>query len=77
MTQMTYYVLQDGSGRKIRYDDDDYMGYSTKAAAVRAAISVATKWAQNGHDADVQVQGADGTWTTEWPNEPDPYTTTG
>ncbi|WP_184522167.1 DUF2188 domain-containing protein [Muricoccus pecuniae] len=77
MTQMTYYVLEDGSGWKIRHDGNDYTGYSTKAAAVRAAISTATRWVRNGHNADVQVQGPDGACKAEWPNEPDPFAALG
>ena len=73
MPRMTYYVLKQRAGWKIRYGDNEYTGYSTRAAAVQAAISIAEKWAKNGHDAEVQVEGADGNWTMEWPNDPNPF----
>lgn len=66
MASARYYVSKDADRYKIRYDDKDY-SYETHSAAILAAIKAATATAEQGHNAEVLVQGLDGVWRTEWP----------
>lgn len=72
MARAHYYVLKDGNQWKIRYEGKDYP-YDTQAAAMKVAVDTAHKAGQQGHDAQVLVQGRDGKWQTEWTYGHDPY----
>jgi hypothetical protein len=72
MARLHYYVLRDGTGWKIRHNDNDYH-YDTQADAMKAAVDAAHQAGLKGHDAQVLIQGRDGKWQTEWTYGHDPY----
>jgi hypothetical protein len=64
--ELRYYVLKEADRWTVRYDEKDYR-YESHSEAVRAAVNAASKASDNGHEAEVLVQGVDGKWRTEWP----------
>lgn len=73
MARLEYYVVVSGNQWKVKHNDRDYGPYPTQAQAVKAAVDAAHGAGQNGHNAQVVVQGADGKWRTEWTYGDDPY----
>lgn len=71
MTWHQYHVLKHGVRWRVRYDGRDF-DYGTRAEATRAALVAAQKIGRQGLDAQVLVQGDDGTWRTEWASGTNP-----
>ena len=72
MARQKYYVLKDGSGWKIRYNDRDFK-YATQEAAMSEARKAAIKVHEKGGTSQVLIQGSDGKWQTEWTYGDDPH----
>ena len=60
-----YYVLLDRIQWTVRHGQKSYP-YKTESAALRAAIIAAHQSGENGHEAQVFVQGKNGKWRAEW-----------
>ena len=73
MARAIYYVVLHQNQWKIKHNDQHYGPYGTQADAIRAAVDTAHKAGQQGHDAQVLVQGRDNQWRTEWTYGHDPY----
>lgn len=73
MARIHYYVVLHSGQWKIKLDDKHYGPYATQADAIRAAVDAAHKAGENGHDAQVRVQGTNNQFRTEWTYGHDPY----
>ncbi|MBO0947507.1 DUF2188 domain-containing protein [Fibrella forsythiae] len=73
MARVVYYVVTSGNKWKVIYNSKDYGPYDTQAKAIKVAVDAAHGAGENGHDAQVRVQGADSQWRTEWTYGNDPY----
>jgi hypothetical protein len=74
MAQATYAVVRAGNGWTIKYDKQNYGSYKTQQDAVNNAIKTAHRIGEQGHDAQVLVQGIDNRLRVEWVygKSPDP-----
>jgi len=68
-----YYVVLHQGEWKIEYEGTHYGPYPAQKAAIRIAVDAAHQSGQNGHDAQVMVQGRDNQFRTEWTYGQDPY----
>jgi hypothetical protein len=66
MARGVYDVVEAATGWVIRNSGNEYTGYRTREAALKAAVAAAQRLGETGHDTEVRLLGADGTWTTEW-----------
>jgi hypothetical protein len=73
MARVRYYVVLHQSQWKIEHEGKHYGPYQTQKQAIRAAVDTAHKAGQQGHDAQVLVQGANNQFRTEWTYGHDPY----
>jgi hypothetical protein len=73
MARAHYYVVLHEGQWKISFDGKHYGPYNTQADAIAVAVDAAHKSGQNGHDAQVLVQGANNQFRTEWTYGGDPY----
>jgi len=73
MARATYYVVLQQGQWKIEHNGKHYGPYDSQKAAIRVAVDVAHKSGQNGHDAEVRVQGTNNQFRTEWTYGHDPY----
>jgi hypothetical protein len=73
MGRADYYVVKHDGHWKIKFNDLHYGPYDTQASAIKVAIDTANKSGVQGHDAQVQVQGEDTQFRTEWTYGHDPY----
>jgi hypothetical protein len=73
VSRAAYYVVLHQGQWKINFNDQHHGPYQTQAAAIRAAVDAAHKSGQNGHDAQVLIQGRDNQFRTEWTYGRDPY----
>ena len=73
MARQTYYVVLHQGHWKIEYNGQHYGPYDTQRAAIRAAVDAAHADGQQGHDAEVRVQGENNQFRTEWTYGDDPY----
>jgi hypothetical protein len=73
MASKQYFVaLQEGHW-KIKFKNEYYGPYSTREAAIKAAVDAAHKAGEKGHEAKVFVQSRDKLFRTEWTYGNDPY----
>lgn len=73
MARAQYFVVLHENQWKIKFDGKHYGPYDTQKAAIRAAVDAAHKAGQNGHDAQVLIQGQNNQFRTEWAYGNDPY----
>lgn len=73
MARARYDVVYHQGEWKISHQGTHYGPYKTKADAVREAVDTAHKAGGSGHDAQVYVHKADGTFQLEWTYGHDPY----
>lgn len=73
MARAQYFVVLHEGQWKIKYNDKHFGPYQTQAAAIRVAVDTAQKSGQQGHDAQVLVQGQNHQFRTEWTYGNDPY----
>lgn len=72
MARAQYFVLSAQGGWKVQHNDKDYP-YNTQRDAMKAAVDAAHSSGQEGHDAQVLIQGQNGQWRAEWTYGHDPY----
>lgn len=72
MARAQYFVVRHENQWKIKWNGQHY-AYSSQRDAIRAAVDAAKKSGDNGHDAQVLVQGEDSKFRTEWTYGNDPY----
>ncbi|MBY0510788.1 MAG: DUF2188 domain-containing protein [Rhodospirillaceae bacterium] len=74
MAQATYAVVRDGNFWTVKYDKKNYGKYKTQQEAVNNAIKTAHRIGEQGHEAQVLVQGIDNRLRVEWVygKSPDP-----
>lgn len=73
MARTQYVVVLHEGEWKISHDGKHYGPYQTQAAAITVAVDAAHKAGQQGHDAQVLVQGTNNQFRTEWTYGHDPY----
>lgn len=73
MARAQYFVVLDGGQWKIKHEGQHYGPYVSQKAAISVAVDTAHKAGQEGHDAQVLVQGEDHRFRTEWTYGHDPY----
>jgi len=73
MARVQYIVVRHQGQWKISHEGKHHGPYDTQRAAIRAAVDAAHKAGQQGHDAQVLVQGEDNKFRTEWTYGHDPY----
>lgn len=73
MARAQYYVVKQNNQWKIKHNDAHYGPYGTQRDAIQHAVNAAHKSGENGHDAQVLIQGADHLFRTEWTYGHDPY----
>jgi hypothetical protein len=66
MARVQYIVVLHNGEWKINHEGKHYGPYTTQRLAIRAAVDAAHKAGQQGHDAQVLVQGQDNKFRTEW-----------
>ncbi len=59
MALATYAVVRAGNNWTVKYDKQNYGTYKTQQDAVNNAIKTAHRVGEQGHDAQVLVQGID------------------
>ena len=74
MALATYAVVRAGNSWTIKYDKQNYCTYKTQQEAVNNAIKTAHRIGEQGHEAQVLVQGIDNRLRVEWVygKSPDP-----
>jgi hypothetical protein len=73
MARAQYFVVHHEGEWKISHQGKHYGPYRTQAEAIRVAVDTAHKAGQQGHDAQVLVQGQNNQFRTEWTYGHDPY----
>lgn len=73
MARRQYFVVRHENAWKISYNGRHYGPYATQADAMRAAVDAAQSSGQEGHDAQVLIQGMNNQFRTEWTYGNDPY----
>jgi hypothetical protein len=66
MRQARYFVVQDHDEWFIRFEDEEYGPYSTKAEAMLFAVEAAQKLGQRGEISEVCLMGENGHFRPEW-----------
>ena len=73
MARAHYVVVSHQGNWKVSHGGKHLGPYKTQAEAVLAAVDAAHKAGQQGHEAQVIVQGTAGSFRTEWTYGDDPY----
>ena len=73
MDRAQYFVVLHNDEWKIKYCDKHYGPYTSKAAAIRAAVDSAHRLGLLGHDSQVLFEGMSNQTRTEWTYGHDPY----
>jgi hypothetical protein len=73
MARAQYFVVLHENQWKIKHLEKHYGPYATQKAAIKVAVDTAHKAGQQGHDAQVLVQGENHLFRTEWTYGNDPY----
>jgi hypothetical protein len=73
MARVQYVVVLHQGEWKISHEGKHYGPYRTQADAIKAAVKSAHTSGENGHNAQVLVQGKDNKFRTEWTYGDDPY----
>lgn len=73
MARAAYYVVHHQGEWKIQFNGRHYGPYRTQRETIRAAVDTAHKAGQQGHDAQVLVQGQNNQFRAEWTYGHDPY----
>jgi hypothetical protein len=73
MARIQYFVAKHEGQWKIKLDGTHYGPYDTQKTAIKVAVDTAHKSGENGHDAQVLVQGENNQFRTEWTYGHDPY----
>jgi hypothetical protein len=68
-----YFVVLHEGQWKIKHNGEHSRPYSSQAAAIREAVDTANKAGQQGHDAQVLVQGENNQFRAEWTYGHDPF----
>lgn len=74
MALATYAVVRSGNLWTIKYDKQNYGTYRTQHEAITNAIKTAHRIGEQGHEAQVLIQGVDNRLHVEWVygKSPDP-----
>ena len=74
MALATYALVRAGDRWTVKYDKQNYGSYKIQQDAVNNAIKTAFRVGEQGHDAQVLVQGIDNRLRVEWVygKSPDP-----
>ena len=74
MALATYAVVRSGNMWTIKYDKQNYGTYKTQQEAITNAIKTANRIGEQGHQAQVLIQGVDNRLHVEWVygKSPDP-----
>jgi hypothetical protein len=66
MEKAQYFVVRHEGEWKIRHDGKHFGPYTTQQRAIKAAMEAMQQSGLEGFEAQVLVQGTDGTFGTEW-----------
>jgi hypothetical protein len=73
MSRLQYVVVLHENQWKISFQGKHHGPYANQKVAIRAAVDAAHSSGENGHDAQVLIQGTDHKFRTEWTYGNDPY----
>jgi hypothetical protein len=73
MAHARYYIVQRDDEWLIKYDEEEYGPYKTKAEAMVFAIDAAQKLGEQGEEAQVLLMGENNHVRPEWTYGRDPY----
>lgn len=73
MARVQYFVVLSQGQWMVSHNQKHYGPHATQRDAIRSAVDAAHKSGQNGHDAQVLIQGQDHQFRTEWTYGHDPY----
>ena len=73
MPQARYFIVQDRDSWMIKYDDEEYGPYQSRAEATMFAIEAAQRLGEHGKSADVCLMGENGHFHPEWTYGRDAY----
>jgi hypothetical protein len=73
MPDARYFLVQHDDLWLIKFNDEEYGPYKSKAEAMLFAIDAAQKLGQYGDHAEVVLMGEDGHFHPEWTYGRDPY----
>ena len=73
MDRNQYVVVLHNDEWKIKYGEKHYGPYSSRAAAIRAAVDTAHRLGLLGHDTQVLIESMNNLIRTEWTYGHDPY----
>lgn len=73
MALAQYVVVLHQNEWKISHNGKHYGPYKTQKDAIQIAVDTAKKAGDQGHNAQVLIQGTDNKFRTEWTYGEDPY----
>lgn len=73
MKPTQYLVVLSNGEWMISLNQQHYGPYKNQQAAIKAAVDAAHTFGQEGHDAQVLIQGQDNGFRAEWTYGHDPY----
>jgi hypothetical protein len=73
MPDARYFIVQHGDQWSIKFNDEEYGPYKSKAEALLFAIDAAQKLGEYGDNAEVVLMGEDGHFHPEWTYGRDAY----
>ena len=66
MRQARYFIVQDDDEWLIKFEDEEFGSYHTKAEAMLFAVEAAQKLGQQGEISEVCLMGENGHFRPEW-----------
>jgi len=66
MRQARYFIVQDDDEWLIKFENEEYGPYNTKAEAMLFAVEAAQKLGQQGETSEVCLMGENGHFRPEW-----------
>ena len=73
MSPTRYFLIQRDDEWMIKFADEEFGPYKSKAEALLFAVEAARKLGQRGTEAEVCLMGENGFFTAEWSNAPPPH----
>jgi hypothetical protein len=73
MPQARYFIVQQDDAWMIKFNDQEYGPYNSRAEAMLFAVDAAQKLGQQGEEAQVCLMGENGHSRPEWTYGEDPY----
>ena len=73
MSPTRYFLIQRDDDWMIKFADEEFGPYKSKAEALLFAVEAARKLGQRGTEAEVCLMGENGFFTAEWTSAPPPH----